>query len=367
VRSLLLASSFPPAVGGVETLLYQTARRLSSPPLVVVPGAGPRPPDVPTLAVRNTVYSRAVYRPTWLAHPSLYYLAALWQPALAAAREWRPRVIQVGHVSLAPLGWLLARRLRRPWVVYAYGQEVWRAGRPLGPLDGLMRAQPLRAADAILSLGTFTTSLLADWQVRPERVTNVPYGADPRPRGSAPCANTLLSVARLVPRKGIDQVIRALPRLPGVEYRVVGSGPDQQRLRTLARSAGVVDRVHLLGRVDDATLADEYQRCAVFVLPARRTRVELEGYGLVYFEAAAWGRPVVAGRSGGEVDAVVEGETGALVDGTSVAAIAQTLRDLLADPDRLRALGEAGRRRVESTHNWTTAAGVIQGVLERLA
>jgi phosphatidylinositol alpha-1,6-mannosyltransferase len=174
-------------------------------------------------------------------------------------------------------------------------------------------------------------------------------------------------VARLVPRKGIDQVIRALPRLPGVEYRVVGSGPDQQRLRTLARSAGVVDRVHLLGRVDDATLADEYQRCAVFVLPARRTRVELEGYGLVYFEAAAWGRPVVAGRSGGEVDAVVEGETGVLVDGTSVDAIAQTLRDLLADPDRLRALGEAGRRRVESTHNWTTAAGVIQGVLERLA
>src|SRR6185436_2635525 len=100
--------------------------------------------------------------------------------------------------------WLLARRLRRPWLVYAYGQEVWRAGRGMGPLDGALRGGTLRAADAILSLGPFTTRLLADWQVDPARVTNVPYGAEPRPSlgpdvrqsvGPA-CGSTLLSVAR---------------------------------------------------------------------------------------------------------------------------------------------------------------------------
>jgi phosphatidylinositol alpha-1,6-mannosyltransferase len=235
-------------------------------------------------------------------------------------------------------------------------------------VDRTLRGQALRSADAILSLGPFTTSLLADWNVAPERVTNVPYGAQPRPAAPAPCDATLLSVARLVPRKGIDQVIRALPRLdPSVTYRVVGSGPDEARLRALARSEGVVERVAFLGRLSDADLAAEYQRCALFVLPARRTRDELEGYGLVYFEAAAWGRPVLAGRSGGEVDAVLDGQTGVLVNGESVDEIAAALSGLLADPERLRRLGEAGRKRVETTHNWSTAAAVVDSVLDQIA
>ena len=110
---------------------------------------------------------------------------------------------------------------------------------------------------------------------------------------------------------------------------------------------GVADRVAFLGRVSAEQLADEYQRCAIYVQPSRRTPSgELEGYGLVYFEAAAWGRPVVAGRSGGEVDVVVDGVTGLLVDGTSVDAVASAIDALLANPERMRQLGAAGRQRV---------------------
>jgi phosphatidylinositol alpha-1,6-mannosyltransferase len=172
----------------------------------------------------------------------------------------------------------------------------------------------------------------------------------------------------LIPRKGIDTVIRALRRLPAdVVYRVVGSGPDEARLRLLARSEDVVERVHFLGRLDDRALADEYRRCTMFVLPARRTPGgDLEGYGLVYFEAAAWGRPVVAGRSGGEVDAVVDGQTGVLVHGEAVDEVTQTIRALLADPHRLQALGAAGRQRVETTHNWARAAAVVDQTLAGL-
>jgi phosphatidylinositol alpha-1,6-mannosyltransferase len=168
-----------------------------------------------------------------------------------------------------------------------------------------------------------------------------------------------------VPRKGIDMVIRALRCLPShVGYRVVGSGPDLERLRGLASEEGVAGRVTFLGRLSAEALAQEYQRCAIYVQPSRRTSEgELEGYGLVYFEAAAWGRPVVAGRSGGEVDAVVDGKTGVLVDGTSVDALASVIADLLEDPARLRAMGEAGRRRVETTHNWTRAAAVVEVAL----
>ncbi len=371
MHSLLLASSFPPAVGGMETLLYQTSRRLASPPLVIAPrpvSSGPPPSDMDVRWVQPGLLSRAAYRPIWAAHPSLFYLGSMWQAVMSMPR---PEVVQVGHVGLAPLGWWLARRLRRPWLVYVYGQEVWRGGRRngLGALDAVLRGRVLRAADAVLSPGTFTTRLLADWRVRPERIVSVPYGAEPQAPASPPCGTTLLSVARLVPRKGIDTVIRALPRLRNeeVEYRVVGRGPDEPRLRDLARQHGVEQRVHFLGRLDDAALASEYQRCALFVLPSRRTHDgELEGYGLVHFEAAAWGRPVIAGRSGGEVDAVVDGETGVLVDGASLEAVTDALQGLLADPERMRRMGEAGRRRVETTHNWTRAAAVVDQVLDRL-
>jgi phosphatidylinositol alpha-1,6-mannosyltransferase len=197
----------------------------------------------------------------------------------------------------------------------------------------------------------------------------VPYGADPRPVTTLPSGTTLLSVARLIPRKGIDTVIRAMRALPpDVTYRIVGSGADEPRLHQLAHSERVADRVTFLGRVDDPALADEYRRAAIFVLPARRTSEgDLEGYGLVYFEAAAWGRPVVAGRSGGEIDAVLDGQTGLLVNGESIDAVGEAIRSLLADPARLAALGAAGRLRVETSHNWRRAAARIDAALADIA
>jgi phosphatidylinositol alpha-1,6-mannosyltransferase len=371
VRSLLLAASFPPSLGGVETLLYQTTRRLSEPPHVLAP-APAAAPDLSVQAIRLSLADRLAYRPLWAAHPALHYLQAFWRPALRAVSRWRPQVIQAGHIYLAPLALLLARRFGLRLVVYAYGQEVWRAGRPVGlkGLDGRLRGKVLQAADRVLVPGTFTTGLLTDWHVASERIVAVPYGAEPLPfPAPPPSGNTILSVARLVPRKGLDTVIRAMPSLPqDVNYRIVGSGPDESRLRQLAISLGVADRVHFLGRLDDQALADEYRRCALFVLPARRTPDgQLEGYGLVYFEAATWGRPVLAGRSGGEVDAVVDGVTGQLVNGESVADVAQAIVGLLGDPARLRTLGDNGRARVEASHNWTCVARVVDDVLASLA
>jgi len=370
VRTLLLASSWAPAVGGVETLLRQTSRRLAEPPLVLAPLPA-ADEAVPLRAVRLGFVERAAYRPLWVAHPSLHYLLAYLSPAARAVRAWRPQVILAGHVYLAPLARLLARRRQRPFVVFAYGQEVWRAGRPMGRprLDDAWRGGALRAAAAVLVPGQFTAGLLDDWGVAPARIVRIPFGAEPRPPVPPSSGTSLLSVARLVPRKGIDTVIQSLPRLdPGVEYRIVGRGPDEARLRRLAEAVGVAERVHFLGRVDDAQLAAEYQRCALFVLPARRTADgELEGYGLVYFEAAAWGRAVVAGRSGGEVDAVVDGQTGLLVNAQSPPQVADAIGGLLSDPARRNALGAAGRARVVTTHNWQQAAAAVDAVLERLA
>ncbi len=359
----------------METLLYQTARRLSVPPLVLAP----RPAHAPDLAVRSIATTprgrpgRGLYRVGWALHPSLHYTAAFWRAAVDAARTYRPDVLQAGHVYLAPLAWLLARRLGTPFVVYAFGQEVWRHGRAMGvaPVDGFLRGGALARADAVLALGDFTASLLLDWAVPPERVVRVPFGAQPRPPAAPPTGAMLLSVGRLVPRKGVDTVIRAIPALarmfPALAYRVVGGGPDESRLRRLAAALGVGERVTFLGRLDEEELDREFRRCALFVQPSRRMADgELEGLGLVYFEAAAWGRPAVAGRSGGEGDAVVDGVTGVLVDGGSVEAVAAAIAALLRDPARLSAYGAAARRRVEAGYTWDHAAAVVDGVLERV-
>jgi len=366
VRSLLLAASFRPATGGVETLLYETSRRLAEPPLIVAPVPAAAS-DLTVWPITTPLIAKLAYRPLWRLHPSLHYLQTFLGPTLRAARVWRPEVIQAGHVYLAPLARLLARRLERPYLVYAYGQEVSRGGLTMGlaSLDALLRGSPLRAADRVPVPGSFTAGLLRDWQVPCERIVQVPYGAEPHPTAPPPIGATLLTVGRLVPRKGVDVVIRALRRLPThVAYRVVGSGPDLARLQTLASTEGVADRVTFVGRVEPGQLDEEYRRCAVYVQPSRRTaNGELEGFGLVYFEAAAWGRPVIAGRSGGEVDVVVDGVTGLLVDGTSVDAVADAIDALLSDPPRMRRLGEAGRQRVETTHNWNHAAAVVDATL----
>jgi phosphatidylinositol alpha-1,6-mannosyltransferase len=368
-RSLLLAASFRPATGGVETLLYETSRRLEPPPLVLAPSPAAAP-DLTVQAVAMPILARVAYRPAWRLHPGLHYLNVFLAPTLRAAHQTRPDVVQAGHVYLAPLARLVAHRLGVPYVVYAYGQEVWRGGRPMGSprLDQVLRGEALRAADRVLVPGSFTAGLLRDWHVGCERIVPVPYGAEPHPDAKPPTGHTLLTVGRLVPRKGVDVVLYALRLLPAhVAYRVVGGGPDDERLRRLAAELGVADRVTFTGRVESGQLADEYRRCAIYVQPSRRTADgELEGYGLVYSEAAAWGRPVVAGRSGGEGDVVVDGETGVLVDGTSVREVADALQTLLVDPERMQQLGAAGRRRVETTHTWTRAASVVDATLAQV-
>lgn len=380
-RSILLATSFPPTVGGMETLLYETVRRLTPTPLVLAAGdhePGRFAPGIevwPVSTRSRGPIARAAYRAGWWLHPSLHYLRHFLAPVARAVRARRPAVLQVGHVYLAPVAWLLGRRTGLPFVVYAHGQEVWRAGRRVGvaAVDRQLRGRALAAADAVLVQGEFTRSLLGAWPDVATRIVSVPFGASPvTTRGTSPNDPTLLSVGRLVPRKGIDTVLQALPAIaaavPDVEYRVVGQGPDRARLEALATSIGVADRVRFLGPLNQAELAAEYERCSVFALPTRRTDDgEVEGYGLVFLEAAAHGRPVVGGRAGGAADAVVDGETGVLVDATSGPAVAAAITELLRNPERARALGEAGRRRVKLTHNWDHAALLVDHLLTRVA
>ena len=160
----------------------------------------------------------------------------------------------------------------------------------------------------------------------------------------------ILSVGRLLNRKGFDNVIRSLPTLldqgVDVEYALIGIGGELGYLQGLAREFKVTDRVHFLGHVSYEDLPRWYSACDLFAMPNRDIGGDSEGFGLVFLEAAASGKPAVAGKAGGTGSAVVDGVTGLRVDGENIAEIAAVLIRLLSDPEESARMGQAGRQRV---------------------
>ncbi|OBI75607.1 glycosyltransferase family 4 protein, partial [Mycobacterium asiaticum] len=187
------------------------------------------------------------------------------------------------------------------------------------------------------------------------------YGLGERP--------TVVCVSRLVPRKGQDMLIKALPtirqRVDGAALVIVGGGPYLDTLRKLAREAGVADEVTFTGGVPGDELPAHHAMADVFAMPCR-TRgagLDVEGLGIVFLEASAAGVPVVAGRSGGAPEAVQHDKTGLVVDGNSVDQIADAVSGLLADRDRAAAMGAAGRDWVRKEWRWDTLAARLADLL----
>jgi phosphatidylinositol alpha-1,6-mannosyltransferase len=180
----------------------------------------------------------------------------------------------------------------------------------------------------------------------------------------------IVTVGNLVSRKGHDMVIRALPRLaqtiPDITYLVVGNGPHRQQLEELACSIGVRDHVVFAGVVPDRDLPDVYALSDVFAMPSRAhlDTCDVEGFGLVFLEANACGKPVVAGRSGGIPEAVEDGVTGLLVNPTDAEDIARAIGKLLTDTDLARRMGHQGRVRVVTRFTWEAIIKRVEKSLE---
>lgn len=181
--------------------------------------------------------------------------------------------------------------------------------------------------------------------------------------------DVIVCLSRLVPRKGQDMLIRALPeiarRVPGAVLVVVGGGPYRRTLEGLARRHGVTDRVIFSGRVPAEEIVDHHRMADVFAMPCR-TRgggLDVEGLGIVYLEASACGVPVVAGRSGGAPETVLDGRTGAVVDGTSLADITDAVAGILGDRPRSAAMGMRGRNWVLDRWRWEDLARDMERVL----
>jgi phosphatidylinositol alpha-1,6-mannosyltransferase len=173
----------------------------------------------------------------------------------------------------------------------------------------------------------------------------------------------IFSMGRLVPRKGIDTVLRVLPaiaiKFPEIEYRIGGDGPDRARLEQLVSELNLQDKVNFLGRIEPEDLPFYFSNSDVFIMPVRGDPRSVEGFGIVYLEASASGLPVIAGRSDGAVEAVRHNETGILVDPNNSDEVTDALVHLLSDPELRIRMGAAGREWVKTGMSWEHAASQL--------
>ena len=382
MKILVLSQIFPPARGGSGRWLFELYRRLTGFHVVVVAG---RAPD-------DGVFDAAAPLPieridlqfaNWgvlTVRSAAQYLRALFALRAVLVRS-HPDVIHCG--KCLPEG-LLAVAIKRwkgvPFVCFVHGEELTLA-ETSRELRWLTRAV-LREALTVVANSQHTRKMLGErWGVVPERIAVMHPGVDttrftPAPRDAATRERlrwtgrrVVLTVGALQKRKGQDMMIRALPairqRCPDVLYAIVGEGWERPYLESLTAKLSVEDLVQFRTTPADDELIACYQQCDLFALPNRQVGWDFEGFGIVLLEAQACGKPVVAGRSGGTVEAMKPSHTGELIACETPDDLAETVIRLLEAADTRDHLGSQAREWVCAHFDWTVLTEKARRAFER--
>lgn len=367
---LVLTELFLPTKGGTAVWAAEVYRRLGGKEIHIVTA------DVPGAAEIDAVHPNSIHRldlkrVPWLRPESLLMYAQFFFKSLWLALTHRFDAIHAFRALPEGLvAWAVARLTFMPVVIYAHGEELTTWGK--GGKYKAMRFA-LRHADRVIANSEFTRDELIKMDVNSARITLIYPGVDiERFRPGLACADLrqsigvtgdvqlILSVGRLSRRKGFDQVIKSLPALLhaglNVQYALIGIGEDQAYLLNLAHENGVTERVHLLGHVSTDDLPRWYNTCDVFAMPNREINGDTEGFGMVFIEAAACGKPTIAGQAGGTGAAVLDQVTGLRIPGDSFEHVTNALVFILAKPDIAQRLGHQGYIRAMSEFAWTQVA-----------
>lgn len=273
---------------------------------------------------------------------------------------------------------ILKRILGVPFVAYCHGEEVTQIDRRR--LQPKMRDMIYKSADAVIAANGFARGLLLRIGVAESRIFKILPGVDmssfaPAPKDAALIARfgldgkvVVMSVSRLVERKGHSHVLKALRQVrdsvPEFHYLIVGDGPERKNIEQLVADLGLGRQVTVVGGVSGEDLGKFYNLCDLFVLANRDVEGDVEGFGMVFLEANACGKPVLGGRTGGTSEAVIEGSTGLLVDPEDIDQIASALRLLISDAALRERLGAAGLARVRADFSWDTRTEQLSAVSE---
>ncbi|SFR58700.1 phosphatidylinositol alpha-1,6-mannosyltransferase [Marinobacter daqiaonensis] len=369
-KILLFSEIFPPTHGGSGRWFSEIYGRFPSESVAFLVGASDGA-DAYDSQSKHPVHRYNLSSGEWgvrsLAGAKFYWRT--WRKLRNTARQEGIHQVHCGRVLPEGVAALMLRISDRiPYSCYVHGEDVETAltSRELTWLTRLV----MRHAEQIICNSENSFRILRDkWGLSDDKVIVMTPGVDvdhfrpdpatPKPAGWEGNIN-ILTVGRLQRRKGQDMMIRALPDLagqfPNINYAVIGGGEERPALERLANDLGIARHVQFMGEVDDARMAACYRHCDLFALPNRRVGNDDEGFGMVLLEAQACGRPVLAGASGGTRETLEEGVTGVLVDCTNPESIAQAVAELLRNPDRLKTMGRAGRKHVESRFSWETLA-----------
>ncbi|MGK2880674.1 MAG: glycosyltransferase family 4 protein [Mycobacterium sp.] len=371
-RILLVTNDFPPRPGGIQSYLEELVSQLTAHHTVTV--YAPRWKGA--YAYDGAAAFEVVRHPTTLMVP---------EPRVDARMRSLIRKSDIDAVwfgAAAPLA-LLADRARSAGahriVASTHGHEV---GWSMLPLARSVLRRIGTDTDVVTYVSQYTRGRFASAFGPRAALEPLPAGVDVERFRPDPAARrelraryrlgerpTVVCVSRLVPRKGQDMLIKSLPeirrRVAGAVLLIVGGGPFRDELHTLAKQVGVEDHVTFTGSVAWSELPAHHAVADVFAMPCRTrgSGLDVEGLGIVFLEASATGVPVVAGRSGGAPETVRDNETGLVVDGRSVDAIADAVSALLADPDRARATGAAGRQWTVENWQWSRHAARLASFL----
>jgi phosphatidylinositol alpha-1,6-mannosyltransferase len=366
-RVLVLAWNFPPAVGGMESVAMNLVAGL--------PRCGHEVFTIARYAPGRDSDASIVRpsRPGLLAYQVFSFFAG-WRRLRGAGAD----VLVCPGIASAPVAWCLSRRFRIPWLVLAHGSDVMHGG---WWYRACMKFLFRRAAGVPANSG-HTQELLLSVGCSPDRIRVIHPGVDEAPfpaladdaaralreKNQLRGRRVLLSAGRLVRRKGIAEFVEyvmpaLLRRFPGLVYVVAGGDATAslahserllESLRQRVRDVGMSDHVQLLGNVSDAHLRELYYSADLLVLPSIPVQGDVEGFGIVFLEAALAQTPAVATKLGGIPDAVEHGLSGILLDPGDWNGLAQAIGELLDDEPRRKELGASARRRVLARFTWPT-------------
>jgi len=360
-KVLLVTNDLGPRAGGIETFVLGLIEGLPKDSLIIYTSSqkGDKAFDAQLLEKFGAVVIRDRAK-------MLLPTPRITRKAVKILKQQQIKNVWFG--AAAPLA-LMAGKLRSAGasniVALTHGHEVWWAKIPI--LKSLLK-KIIKDVDHLGYLGDFTKGEIAKISNQPQKFLQIAPGIDTQhfapkiARGDLiekyrlDGRRVIVSVGRLVHRKGQDELVKAMPKIleqfPDAILLFVGEGPIKQMLFNSAKQLGVLPKVVFAGRVSHHDLPDYICLGEIFAMPVRSrfSGLEVEGLGIVYLEASACGLPVIVGNSGGAVDAVLDKKTGLLVDGTKSDQIADAICELLANPERAKQMGAAGRDWV--INNW---------------
>jgi phosphatidylinositol alpha-1,6-mannosyltransferase len=359
---------FPPAIGGVETMscrLSEHLQKLGEEICILAPEmTGARNfDDAQTLRIKRFPLSDPIT------------LGAKGKQKLALINTLRQTVKESHADLILCTGWDPCAYLaniacswppRVPYFVIAHGMELMQLPRGLAAraAKASARRRALSGAKKIIAVSAYTRDRVVELGVQEKKVAVVPNGVvlsqQQRTAGGKDIRRILTTVSRLVPRKGHDTVLRALPRvleqLPDAIYRIVGTGPELARLRALTEELDLSRSVEFYGQVSDVERERLLNECDVFVLATRESATDFEGLGIAVLEAMQNGKPVVVTRAGGVPEIVDHGVTGLVVEADNTKALARAMIELLSEPARAAEMGRNAEMVVRKRFGWDTIA-----------